>query len=191
MLGVPRRLRRFASGHDVAFGVRRFRRNTASHRKAAEAARGGNYSNDAVCAFTGICYALLLHRQGRSQPQAKTHEEGSGPALQRSSAPAGTLQSCPSSVKPPSHTRAAVSTPKDCALTLRSSRRVPAARFRPSFHSEPYAFCLHARLNSNVRPLKNLCSRIAMAALDRTRNDWQANCSWQPCLPFAVAAKLV
>ena len=37
-------------------------------------------------------------------------------------------------------------------LTLRSSRRVPAGRFRPSFHSRPYAPCLHARLNSNVRP---------------------------------------
>ena len=36
-------------------------------------------------------------------------------------------------------------------LTLRSSRRVPAGRFRPSFHSRPYAPCLHARLNSNVR----------------------------------------
>ena len=50
-----------------------------------------------------------------------------------------------------SHTRGAVSTPKDCALTLRSSRRVPAGLFRPSFHSRPYAPCLHARLNSNVR----------------------------------------
>ena len=67
-----------------------------------------------------------------------------------SNAPAGTLQSCPSPVKPPSHTRGAVSAPKDCALTLRSSRRVPAGRFRPSFHSRPHAPCLHARLNSNV-----------------------------------------
>ena len=39
-------------------------------------------------------------------------------------------------------------------LTLRSSRRVPAGRFRPSFHSRPYATCLHARLNSNVRRLR-------------------------------------
>ena len=39
-------------------------------------------------------------------------------------------------------------------LTLRSSGRVPAGRFRPSFHSEPYAFCLHARLNSNVSAQK-------------------------------------
>ena len=45
----------------------------------------------------------------------------------------------------------AVSTPKDCALTFRSSRRAPAGRFRPSFHSRPYAPCLHARLNSNVK----------------------------------------
>ena len=59
------------------------------------------------------------------------------------------------SVKPPSHTRGAVSTPKDCALTLRSSRRVPAGRFRPAFHSGPYAPCLHARLNSNVRRHKS------------------------------------
>ena len=44
--------------------------------------------------------------------------------------------------------------PKDCALTLRSSRRVPAGRFRPSFHSRPYAPCLHARLNSNVSAQK-------------------------------------
>ena len=35
-------------------------------------------------------------------------------------------------------------------LTLRSSRRVPAGRFRPSFHSRPYAPSHHARLNSNV-----------------------------------------
>ena len=45
---------------------------------------------------------------------------------------ASSLQSCPWSVKPSSHTRGALSRPKDCALTLRSSRRVPAGRFRPS-----------------------------------------------------------
>ena len=83
MRGVPRRLRRFASVHDAAFGVGRLRRSAASHRKAAEAARGGNYRNDAVCSFIGICCALLRHREGRSQPQAKAHEEGSGPTLQR------------------------------------------------------------------------------------------------------------
>ena len=78
-----RRLRRFASVHDAAFGVGRLRRSAASHRKAVEAALGGNYRNDAVCSFIGICCARLLHRQGRAQPQAKTHEEGSGPTLQR------------------------------------------------------------------------------------------------------------
>ena len=80
-----RRLRRFASGHDAAFGVGRLRRSAASHRKAAEAARGGNYRIDAVCPFIGIRCAWLLHREGQAQPQAKTHEEGSGPTLQRSS----------------------------------------------------------------------------------------------------------
>ena len=81
--GVLRRLRRYASSHDAAFGVGRLRRSAASHRKAAEAARGGNYRIDAVCPFIGIRCAWLLHREGRAQPQAKTHEEGSGPALQR------------------------------------------------------------------------------------------------------------
>ena len=83
MLGVPRSRLRFASGHDAAFGVGSLRRSAASHRKASEAARGGNYRNEAVCSFIGIRCALLLHREGRSQPQAKTHEEGSGPTLQR------------------------------------------------------------------------------------------------------------
>ena len=83
MLGVPRRLRRFASAHDAAFGVGSLRRNTASHRKAAEAARGGNYRIDAVCSFIGIRCALSLHREGQARPQAKTHEGGSGSALQR------------------------------------------------------------------------------------------------------------
>ena len=76
--GALRRLRRFASVHDAAFGVGRLRRNTASHRKAAEAARGGNYRNDAVCPFIGILCALLLHREEQAQPQAKTHKGGSG-----------------------------------------------------------------------------------------------------------------
>ena len=84
MRGVPRRLRRFASSHDAAFGVGRLRRSAASHRNAAEAARGGNYRIDAVCPFTGIRCALLLHREAQAQPQAKTHEEGSGPTLQPS-----------------------------------------------------------------------------------------------------------
>ena len=83
MLGVPRRFRRFASSHDAAFGVGRLRRSEASHRKTAEAARGGNYRNDAVCPFIGICCALSRHREGSSQPQAKTHKGGSGPTLQR------------------------------------------------------------------------------------------------------------
>ena len=69
-----------------------------------------------------------------------------------SNAPAGTLQSCLSSAALASQLPSALHRPKDCALTLRSSRRVPAGRFRPSFHSGPYAPCLHARLNSNVRP---------------------------------------
>ena len=43
---------------------------------------------------------------------------------------------------------------KGLRLTLRSSRRVPAGRFRPSFHSRPYAPCLHAPLNSNVSAQK-------------------------------------
>ena len=43
------------------------------------------------------------------------------------------------------------SVPRARRLTLRSSRRVPAGRFRPSFHSRPCAPCLHARLNSNVK----------------------------------------
>ena len=40
-------------------------------------AKGGNYRNDAVCSFIGICCALSLHREEQAQPQAKTHEEGS------------------------------------------------------------------------------------------------------------------
>ena len=147
MLGVPRSRLRFASVHDAAFGVGRLRRSAASHRKAAGAARGGNCRNDAVCSFIGICCALWLHREEQAQPQAKTHEEGSGPT-----APAGTLQSCPSSAALASQLPSALHRPKDCALTLRSSRRAPAGRFRPSCHSRPYAPCRHARLNSNVRP---------------------------------------
>ena len=80
---VLRRLRRFASGHDAAFGIGRLRRSAASQRKAAEAARGGNYRNDAVCPFIEIRCAWLLHRREQAQPQAKTHKGGSGPTLQR------------------------------------------------------------------------------------------------------------
>ena len=36
-------------------------------------------------------------------------------------------------------------------LTLRSSGLAPAGRYRPSFHSGPYAACLREPLNSNVR----------------------------------------
>ena len=83
MRGVPRRLRRFASVHDVAFGVGSLHRSAASNRKAAEAARDGNCRNDTVCPFIGICCALSLHREEQAQPQAKTHIGGSGPTLQR------------------------------------------------------------------------------------------------------------
>ena len=37
-----------------------------------------------------------------------------------------------------------------CGLTLRSSGRATAARFRPSFHSGPYAPCRREPLMSNV-----------------------------------------
>ena len=70
--------------------------------------------------------------------------------------------------------RGAVSTPKDYALTLRSSRRVPAGRFRPSFHSRPYAPCLHAPLNSNVSAQRMPSGRLQQSMQGRRR---KAQCS--------------
>ena len=47
-------------------------------------------------------------------------------------------------------------------LTLPSSGLAPAGRFRPSFHSRPYAPCLREPLKSNVRPHETPIQSVVM-----------------------------
>ena len=90
------------------------------------------------------------------------------------------------SSSPRSAQQAASSSHKLVRLTLPSSGHAPAGRFRPSFHSGPYAPCRFRPLMSNVRQIQNtaLMQRLARFPVAVSSPAERGGKSVPGCSPF-------